>query len=156
MCKRALMRVWKTADTVQELKDLIGDDIVINDSYKGQTIKPDQCLCCVDMEATANLHYFDSEIIDNDFWFKTWAIDRTNAANNVQGTGRGFNQLVRAEIVRVADKIEEREAIDAEKNREKLAELTTILNAIPPATVLAKELVERWIEGVKKEMQDNG
>lgn len=44
-------------------------------------------------------------------------------------------------------------AIDAEKNREKLAELTTIANAIPPACGLARELVERRIEGVKKEMQ---
>ena len=140
-----------------------------------------------------------------------------HAANNVQGTGRGFNQLVRAEIVRVADKIEEleaqqapedewadsrmfvqeiladssfpqrliwlaryarhlevnvadldnelrceridggkvrddRKAINAEKNREKLAELVTILNAIPPACELARELVEKRIEGVKKEM----
>lgn len=41
----------------------------------------------------------------------------------------------------------------AERNREKLAELTTIQNAIPPACGLARELVERRIEGVKKEMQ---
>ena len=40
-----------------------------------------------------------------------------------------------------------------EKNLEKLAELTTILNAIPPACGLARELVEKRIEGVKKEMQ---
>lgn len=85
MCKRALIRVWKTADTVQELKDLIGDDIVINDSYKGQTIKPDQCLCCVDMEATAKLHSFDHEIIDGDFWFKTWAIDRMSVKFHFPG-----------------------------------------------------------------------
>lgn len=44
-------------------------------------------------------------------------------------------------------------AIDAEKNRQKLAELTTIANAIPPACGLARELVERRIEGVKREMQ---
>ncbi len=41
-------------------------------------------------------------------------------------------------------------------NREKLAELTTILNAIPPACGLARELVEKRIEGVKKEIQNNG
>ena len=46
--------------------------------------------------------------------------------------------------------------IKADRNREKLAELTTIANAIPPACGLAKELVERRIEGVKKEMQNNG
>lgn len=40
-----------------------------------------------------------------------------------------------------------------ERNREKLAELTTILNAIPTACGLARELVEKRIEGVKKEIQ---
>lgn len=40
--------------------------------------------------------------------------------------------------------------------REKLAELITILNAIPPACGLAQELVQKRIEGVKKEMQGNG
>jgi len=44
----------------------------------------------------------------------------------------------------------------AERNRENLAELTTIQNAIPPACGLARELVERRIEAVKKEMQGNG
>ena len=43
-----------------------------------------------------------------------------------------------------------------EKNLEKLAELTTILNAIPPACELARELVEKRIKSVKKEMQGNG
>lgn len=43
---------------------------------------------------------------------------------------------------------------ETEQLREKLAELTTILNAIPPACGLARELVERRIEGVKKEMQE--
>lgn len=47
-------------------------------------------------------------------------------------------------------------AIDAEKNREKLAELTTIANAIPAACGLAREFVERRIEQVKKDMQRNG
>jgi len=75
MCKRALMRVWKTADTVQELKDLIGDEIVIDDNYKGQAIKPDQCLCCVDMEATAKLHDHFAEHIGSDIWFKKEKID---------------------------------------------------------------------------------
>lgn len=56
---------------------------------------------------------------------------------------------------------DDRKAIDAEKNREKLAELTTIANAIPlyrleAACGLARELVEKRIEGVKKEMQGNG
>lgn len=43
-----------------------------------------------------------------------------------------------------------------EQSREKLAELTTILNAIPPVCGLARELVERRIEGVKREIQNNG
>lgn len=51
---------------------------------------------------------------------------------------------------------DDRKAIDAEKGREKLAELTTIANAIPPACGLAQELVKKRIEGVKKEMQGNG
>lgn len=41
----------------------------------------------------------------------------------------------------------------AERNRENLAELVTIQNAIPPACGLARELVERRIEEVKEEMQ---
>lgn len=45
---------------------------------------------------------------------------------------------------------------ETERLREKLAELTTVLNAIPPACGLARELVEKRIEGVKKEMQNNG
>lgn len=53
---------------------------------------------------------------------------------------------------------DDQKAVSAEKNREKLAELTTILNAIPlyrleAACGLARELVEKRIEGVKKEMQ---
>lgn len=51
---------------------------------------------------------------------------------------------------------DDQKAFDAEKNREKLAELTTIANAIPPACGLAREFVERRIESVKKEMQGNG
>lgn len=51
---------------------------------------------------------------------------------------------------------DDRKAISAERNREKLAELTTIMNAIPPACGEARELVERRIEGVKKEIQNNG
>ena len=42
---------------------------------------------------------------------------------------------------------------ETERLRENLAELTTVLNAIPPACGLARELVEKRIEGVKKEMQ---
>ena len=42
---------------------------------------------------------------------------------------------------------------EIEQLRENLAELTTVLNAIPPACGLARELVGRWIEQVKKEMQ---
>lgn len=45
---------------------------------------------------------------------------------------------------------------DHDKLREKLAELTKILNAIPPACGEAMELVKKRIEGVKKEMQGNG
>ncbi len=56
---------------------------------------------------------------------------------------------------------------EIDRLREKLAELTTIANAIPPACgiflqqfretlELARELVERRIEGVKKEIQNNG
>lgn len=43
---------------------------------------------------------------------------------------------------------------ELDRLREKLAELTMILNAIPPACGLARELVERRIESVKKEMQE--
>lgn len=46
--------------------------------------------------------------------------------------------------------------INQDDLREKLAELTTIANAIPPACGLARELVKRRIEGVKKEIQNNG
>ena len=45
---------------------------------------------------------------------------------------------------------------ELDRLREKLAELTTISNAIPPARGLARELVEQRIEGVKKEIQNNG
>lgn len=48
---------------------------------------------------------------------------------------------------------DDRKAIEVEKNRENLAELVTIQNAIPPACGLAKELVEKRIDGVKMEMQ---
>lgn len=44
---------------------------------------------------------------------------------------------------------------ELDRLREKLAELITIANAIPPACGLARELVERRIEGVKKEIQGN-
>lgn len=56
----------------------------------------------------------------------------------------------RIDGVKVRD---DQKAITAEKNREKLAELTTIYNAIPPACGLARELVEWRIESVKREMQ---
>lgn len=45
---------------------------------------------------------------------------------------------------------------ELDRLREKLAELTMILNAIPPACGEAQELVKKRIEGVKKEMQNNG
>lgn len=51
---------------------------------------------------------------------------------------------------------DDQKAISAEKNREKLAELITIQNAIPAACGLAKELVDKRIEGIKREMQNNG
>lgn len=41
-------------------------------------------------------------------------------------------------------------------NREKLAQLDTILYAIPLSCGETRELVERRIEGVKKEIQNNG
>ena len=40
--------------------------------------------------------------------------------------------------------------------REKLAELTTIANAIPPACPEALALVKARIEGIKLELQENG
>lgn len=43
---------------------------------------------------------------------------------------------------------------EIERLREKLAELTTIQNAVPAACGLARELVERRIEGVKRELQE--
>jgi len=46
--------------------------------------------------------------------------------------------------------------INQDDLRENLAELTTIANAIPPACGLARELVEKRIESVKREMQSNG
>ncbi len=45
---------------------------------------------------------------------------------------------------------------ELDRLREKLAELTMILNAIPPACGEAQELVKKRIEGVKKEIQNNG
>ena len=51
---------------------------------------------------------------------------------------------------------DDRKAISAERNREKLAELITIANAIPPVCATARELVEKRIEGVKREIQNNG
>lgn len=51
---------------------------------------------------------------------------------------------------------DDQKAITADRNREKLAELTTIANAIPPACGEAQELVKKRIEGVKKEIQNNG
>lgn len=42
---------------------------------------------------------------------------------------------------------------ELDKLREKLSELTTIANAIPPACGEARELVKKRIEGVKREMQ---
>lgn len=48
-----------------------------------------------------------------------------------------------------------RKMTEIERLREKLAELTTIANAIPPACELARELVERRIEGVKKQLQES-
>ena len=51
---------------------------------------------------------------------------------------------------------DDQKAFTADRNREKLAELTAIANAIPPACGLAKELVEKRIEGVKKQLQETG
>ena len=43
---------------------------------------------------------------------------------------------------------------EIERLREKLAELTTIYNAIPPACPEAQKLVQARIDSVKKEIQD--
>lgn len=66
-----------------------------------------------------------------------------------------LNHELRCERIDGGKVRDDLKAIDAKKNREKLAELTTILNAIPPACGLARELVERRIEGVKREMQES-
>lgn len=60
-------------------------------------------------------------------------------------------ELAKRAVSQVADAIVKE--MDDYKQRETLAELTTITNAIPPACGLARELVERRIEDVKKEMQ---
>ena len=44
---------------------------------------------------------------------------------------------------------------ELDRLREKLAELTMILNAIPPACGEAQELVKKRIEGVKKQLQES-
>lgn len=49
-----------------------------------------------------------------------------------------------------------RQMTEIDRLREKLAELTTISNAIPPACGEAQEFVKKRIEGVKKEIQNNG
>ena len=67
-----------------------------------------------------------------------------------------LNHNLRCERIDGGKVRDDRKAIPAEKNREKLAELTTILNAIPAACGLARELVEKRIEGIKREMQGNG
>ena len=72
---------------------------------------------------------------------------------NLQAKVFELNDELRCERIDGGKVRDDRKAIDAEKNREKLAELTTIANAIPPACGLARELVEKRIEGVKKEMQ---
>lgn len=48
-----------------------------------------------------------------------------------------------------------RQMTEVERLREKLAELTTIYNAIPPACGEAQELVQKRIEGVKKQLQES-
>lgn len=73
---------------------------------------------------------------------------------NLQVKVDELNYELRCERIDGGKVRDDRKAIDAEKNREKLAELTTILNAIPPACGLARELVERRIEGVKKQLQE--
>lgn len=57
----------------------------------------------------------------------------------------------------VPNPIEESEGgkMNLDHLREKLAELTTIYNAIPPACPEALALVQARIDSVKKEMQGN-
>ena len=74
---------------------------------------------------------------------------------NLQAKVNELNHELRCERIDGGKVRDDRKAIDAEKSREKLAELTTIYNAIPPACGLARELVEKRIEGVKKEMQES-
>lgn len=74
---------------------------------------------------------------------------------NLQAKVDELNHELRCERIDGGKVRDDQKAIDAEKNREKLAELTTILNAIPPACGLARELVQKRIEGVKKQLQQS-
>ena len=72
---------------------------------------------------------------------------------NLQAKVDELNHELRCERIDGGKVRDDQKAISAEKNREKLAELVTIQNAIPPACREAQELVKKRIEGVKKEMQ---
>ena len=65
-------------------------------------------------------------------------------------------EQIEAEIILNEQRIA---ALEAEQStdhlREKLAELTTILNAIPPACPEARALVQARIDSLKQEMQGN-
>lgn len=53
MCQEVLIREIQSAATVEGLKKMIGDGLVIHSAYRNQEIPPNACLCCVDLEATA-------------------------------------------------------------------------------------------------------
>lgn len=73
---------------------------------------------------------------------------------NLQAKVDDMNSELRCESIDGGKVRDDQKAINAEKNREKLAELTTIANAISPACGLARELVQKRIDGVKREMQE--
>lgn len=68
-------------------------------------------------------------------------------------------ELAKRPVLEAADSLlqemERHKAATADYLREKLAELTTIYNAIPPACPEAQALVKVRIDSVKKEMQGN-
>ena len=96
---------------------------------------------------------------------KRWCFDRSLSGESyrvyiyvchLQAKVAELDHELRCERIDGGKVRDDQNAISAEKNREKLAELTTILNAIPPACELARELVEKRIESVKREIQGNG
>ena len=70
------------------------------------------------------------------------------------------SELAKRPVLEEADallqEMERHKAATADHLREKLAELTTIANAIPPACPDAQALVQARIDSVKREMHGNG